>query len=927
MDRSTNILLCLSITFFSFDSACASTGSPTQINQAQSLSTDASRQSIDSQVKTLLQSSNLSGARILTTSYLEKHPEDVDLLLVLGLINVREKNYSEAEINLKKVLNKKPTYMEARVALIRLLINNKQFKEAFALIEQGLNQNPKQGELIELKEKLAIAEVNSLREEGKIELAKETAIHYINANPNFIDLKFILGLIYLQQKKYLSAETEFNQVLQQKPNYLDARLAFIKAKIAQNNYQYAETLLAQGLAISPMDKKLQSLKMTLAANKDHLIKKITNPLEPSQSDPEKIKEPPKTALKDSPSPDLLNQIKALYKDGKLSEAKHLAVIQLKSKPDDLDALLFIGLIDYRQNNYNASEKTFDEILKKKPTYMDARIALIRLKINNKQWKDASILIEQGLSQNSKQVELIDFKEKINKETTKKETTKIEEIKQTSPGNGAEILSQIKALREAGKLNLAKEKAINYLAQNPKDSDVALILGLIYFAEKDYSNAELQLKSVLQKTPSYVEARAGLIKIKLIQKDFTQAKALLSEGFKITPKDKLLVLLNLQLNNLKAGENKKPKPVTYEMVALQKVKQYLSEKKYSEARNFLKSLVQQYPNKHEFRIALAYYYVLRQRDMEALILIREGLRYNPSDYDLLIKEGEIHVILRQYSLAARAYKQALIFSPNEKNAKGKLAELEEYSPRYKYGVNEIGIWSDNSYVSDLHSVWDYSNIHYSRDTNYGRATARVNYASRIYKAASQLELNFSPRFNRNIYADLMASYANEAALFPTYAASFEGYINFPRLVEVSGGGKYSRIKNTYFSTWTGSLNVYPGKYWLSFRPLYFVPKAENPQSKKRSRTSILYTAKIRRYFATDDHYIGLGAGSGTSPDLADLLTADFIVIKNSFVNIDYNFPILKSQIIVNISLGYQHWRYPTGLLRELYNGSIGFKRRF
>nr|MBA2653201.1 YaiO family outer membrane beta-barrel protein [Tatlockia sp.] len=218
-------------------------------------------------------------------------------------------------------------------------------------------------------------------------------------------------------------------------------------------------------------------------------------------------------------------------------------------------------------------------------------------------------------------------------------------------------------------------------------------------------------------------------------------------------------------------------------------------------------------------------------------------------------------------------------------------------------------------------------HYSRDTNYGRATAKVNYASRIKKTASQLELNFSPRFNRNIYADLMASYANKPELFPNYAVSTEGYINFPRLFEVSGGGKYARIQDTFLYTWTSSLNFYPGKYWLSFRPYYFVPQAVSPKTQKRSETSVLYTTKIRRYFATDDHYIGIGAGRGRSPDLADLLSVDFIVIKNNFVNIDYNFPILKYHIIANLGVGYQRWRYPSGLLRELYNGSISFKHRF
>ncbi|MBA2653209.1 MAG: tetratricopeptide repeat protein, partial [Tatlockia sp.] len=700
MDRIANISLCFVITLFYFNPVYAGAELlPIPIKKGQVASPVESSQSIVSQVKLLLQANKLVEAKNLTTNYLNKYPNDLDMILFLGLINIQEKNYLEAEVNLKKVLDQKPNYIDARVALIRLELQNKRFNNASAILVEGLKQNPNQLELIELKEKVAIEEVNSLRAVGNIDLAKVKAIEYLNLNSNYIDLRFILGLIYTEQKKYINAETQFKVVLQQKPNYLDARLSLIKIKIAQYNFKDAQTLLEQGLTLSPNDEQLQSLQMQLAdLNKEHQMTRIDRSLETSRLTSNKPSSKEAIALK-ARSPDLIDQIKTLYKESNLSEAKNLALYQLKNHPDDLDALLFLGLIDFRQNDYNAAEKAFDEILNKKPSYMDARIALIRIKINKKEWKDAAVLVEQGLSQDSKQAELIDFREKIKQN----ETATVQVVptlnKPALNKDGTEILNKIKALRAAGKVNIAKEEAIHYLQQNPKDSDVTLILGLIYFAEKNFKKAELLLQTVLKATPKYLDARVALIKIKLVKKDFNHAQALINEGLKLEPQDKALSLLKKQLNYLKFGS--RPKPITYEMVILKKVKQYLSEKKYMKAEQLLKTLLKQQPNNHTLRIALADYYLSRHNDMAALILIREGLHYNSSDYDLLIKQGEVHVILRQYALAAQAYKHALTILPNDKKAKGLLAELDEYSPRYKFGVNEVGIASDNAYVNDLH----------------------------------------------------------------------------------------------------------------------------------------------------------------------------------------------------------------------------------
>ncbi|MFJ1267067.1 YaiO family outer membrane beta-barrel protein [Legionella lytica] len=651
-------------------------------------------------------------------------------------------------------------------------------------------------------------------------------------------------------------------------------------------------------------------------------------------------ESPSNHKQSAASPYSLQQVQKLRKKGKLAEAKTLAQAYLQQHPNDGDMLFVLGLIHYQQKNLKEASTCFNSVLAKTPTYMEARIALIRTKILEKKYQEASNLIVVGLYQNPKQPELLELKsiiiqevsvssakELLKKQPVEATTQSVAISKQFVIANKPPVasLTEIKTLRAQGKLNLAKAKALQNLKVNPKDLDSELLLGLIYFQLKDYPQARAHLTDVLAKKPDYLDARVGLIKLDLTQKKFTEAQHLIKEGMTTNPHNyQPLLLLKRQLAYLsnpkraKRGHAIRPVP---KIDRLAQAKSYIAQKKNDEAKIALHNLIAQYPHNSEYYIALANFYLAQHNDMNALSVVRKGLRTNPYNTELLITQGMIHSTLRQYALAARSYHQAKKNAPKDKKIDGLLADMDSVSPRYNYGLNEIGISTDNAYVSDVHSVWDWSSIYYSRDTIYGVATARVNYASRLNQNAPQYELDFSPRFNRNIYADLSVAFASKPAIFPDVATAGEAYVNIPGFFELSGGAKYAKIAQTFFVTYTSSISFYPQKYWFNFRPYYFVPKGHK-------NTTILYTLKARRYFGEDlDHYFGMGAGSGKSPDLADLLTVNFIVIQNNYVNASYGFPMFNHHVITELGVGYQRWKYPSPLVRNLYDGSVAFKYRF
>jgi YaiO family outer membrane protein len=323
------------------------------------------------------------------------------------------------------------------------------------------------------------------------------------------------------------------------------------------------------------------------------------------------------------------------------------------------------------------------------------------------------------------------------------------------------------------------------------------------------------------------------------------------------------------------------------------------------------------------LLIADYYLEHHNPLEALSIIKQALRNDPNNIELWDKKGQIEFQLYWYPQAAESYQTALKFNPQDTTATDQLNEIKGITPYYTHGINEIGLNTDNQYVNDLHAVWDYTSAFYGRDTDYGRILGKINFASRLEHAGAQYELNYSPRLSRNVYFDLLTAYSNEPLLFPTYTYGAEGFLNWPEWFEISLGARHHNIvssqSSTYFSRYTGSIDRYVGNYWFSLRVFYFVPKDH--------QNSTLYSATARKYFSTIDHFLGITAGTGHSPDLSDLETVNFLVIKNNFVNLNYQFPIWNHLLILDINTSYQRWVYPNELVRNLYGANIGSKYRF
>ena len=382
--------------------------------------------------------------------------------------------------------------------------------------------------------------------------------------------------------------------------------------------------------------------------------------------------------------------------------------------------------------------------------------------------------------------------------------------------------QLKELSLFGKRDDVITEANIYLNEHPTDSDVRLLLGQMYFNNKEYQKAQQQLTIVLQQTPTYSDAS--------------------------------LVLSNVEMS-------------------------------------------------------LANY-------RGALDIVNASLLLNPIDVDLLKKKADIEnaiVIANKYQGSPSGLQKRHIKKSSETVATPKKQEEKKY-------LNEIGIYQQQYYISDVKKVWDYSTLYYGRVTPIGKVYGKINYSNRFEKQAIQGEIEAFPKINKYIYLDLDVAYANQPNLFASQAYGAEAYVSLDKLFNFSAGGKYNLVDQRHnFTMYTGSISKALTNNLITFRPYYFVPGV--------GESSTLYTINLRHIVLDPYYYFGCVFGLGKSPDLANLTTISFIVVQNKIVNPYINFPLFNERLIVNLGLLYQNQIFPRNKIRNWSGGTVGLAWKF
>jgi YaiO family outer membrane protein len=299
--------------------------------------------------------------------------------------------------------------------------------------------------------------------------------------------------------------------------------------------------------------------------------------------------------------------------------------------------------------------------------------------------------------------------------------------------------------------------------------------------------------------------------------------------------------------------------------------------------------------------------------EYLTIVDEALQKDPNNPTLLYRKAGILTDLEKYDQAMIVLERLQTLQPNNAEANKLRGIVIKAQPH-----NEIGFDQDEAYVSDLQTYWSYSSLHYYRFTADGNVGGRINYAHRYGTTGEQYQVEAYPKISQNIYLALTYALANHTQyLFPTNQSLVEAYFNnLPHNMDASLGARYLRSLGVDIYTYTGSLGKYIYNNYIWFRPYHYTPQATD-----------FYEIGIRHYFQDKNNYLALRVGVGKSPDLGDLPPLNqIIIISSRGFSLSGQYALTQT-LFLKGGVGYVRQLFPSGLVREITDGSLGFAWQF
>lgn len=297
----------------------------------------------------------------------------------------------------------------------------------------------------------------------------------------------------------------------------------------------------------------------------------------------------------------------------------------------------------------------------------------------------------------------------------------------------------------------------------------------------------------------------------------------------------------------------------------------------------------------------------------LAILESKLQKNPSNTQLLYKKASVYADQGDWKKTLETLDQIALLQPNHAEA-NKLRQIVEAKKRAE-PHNEFGFNENIAYVSDLAAFWDYSSLFYYRLTDHGKFGGHINYAHRYSTSGKQFLFEAYPKFSKNVFATFTFGYANTTQiLYPTYQYQVEVFVDVANGFEFSlgqTGKRFVRFNNQRIFDYTGSIGKYFGSSFVWFRPHHYTPK-----------NTEFYEVGFRKDFATAGNFISLVVSAGKLPDIGDIPPLDkMVVIHQKGIGVNAQTALSKS-VFLNYGVGYTVQRFPTGLRRELTDGTIG-----
>jgi tetratricopeptide (TPR) repeat protein len=320
----------------------------------------------------------------------------------LGLVLLAKGSAAQAILLLQRV---RPADIPTRFNLVRAYLQAGRTAEGLKLAHELSAQNKDDVQLHFTLGVLLAAEKQYST--GQIELEKASALQ-----PETFEILFNLGQTYLRSGNYAKAEVVLNRALKLKPNSAPTLALLAQVYSGQNRPVDALDFLARAHKLAPEDPDITLLLARLSMAQSYFedaIPLLESGLKiaPQRADlhaalgesyfmtdrVEKAIEEFKVLVDLNPSAPSYAALGLSYRHlGRFDESRKSFQQGLKLDPRNASCLFNLGYIEKRQGNQAAAERLFQQALKSNPNFSEALLELANLRVADKKFEEAAILL-------------------------------------------------------------------------------------------------------------------------------------------------------------------------------------------------------------------------------------------------------------------------------------------------------------------------------------------------------------------------------------------------------------------------------------------------------------------------------------------------------------------------------------------------------
>ncbi len=668
---------------------------------------------------------NISQALSIVEGVININESNTDAWLLKGHLEMAQKSYDLAADSYRKAYQISPKASYYTLFISRALVMGGQLEQAQPYVDSILKHSPNQILANDLKATIDFSN-------SDFESAKQHADRALNNGSNSLSAALISGISAYRLKLYEQANNRLRQVLPRLPDDHFARRLYIATQfklgyideaikeLAELNTDSKETsaFLAQSsMELSKLGRNEEALELAQKAYESdggQFNEMMLGMVKLSGNDASGI-EDLKSAIQEQPDQRKAELGIGYYylQLGAFDEANEIADKWLKADNKDADALTLKATVFQALQEIEKAKQTYQEALSIDPEHQRANVLYAQILTNAGEWEEAFKYAYKAkqLSPNDKSATKLLYITSKQANKTAELLELINALLSQDPNNLDLIPQKAMALVLNGETNQALRLLENQPEQN-KTANVWAMIGNVYFAQEQWTDAERAYLKWLALAPTEINAHIRSVFISGVTKKYDSGIVLADKAMQLFPNDIRFSILKVELLN-KSGKTERaqreldamdPKVKKLEYVLKQQAFIYVTNNELDKALNILKQRYSTYPSLESAKDLTILYTQMKQYE-NATEFLSQVIKQHPDkarSLQLLLADVESK---HSPDRAIEQYEKIVAREPNNVIALNNLAwvhmDKNEYSTACQYSKRAFDLANGHPQISDTH----------------------------------------------------------------------------------------------------------------------------------------------------------------------------------------------------------------------------------